>query len=1221
MHRFILLITFICLALATPAQNYRFRRITYQDGLSDNLVSCIYKSSNGFVWIGTQLGLNRYDGIRLRRFFSTPGDDKSLPDNNILSIDEDAQGKLWVRTPMGICIFDPSTELVDRDVNGWMKKRDITGKVNLVRGDKDHNLWIVTYDQGIWFYDFKTNKATHVLMQSQLPSGTISGITVFGTVAIITYNNGLTAGVGREHKNLMWTADYIVKNRRDTQPHEFKSFVDSRHNIWVFNGGIPFVYVNATHKWMSLPNYYVYDVSEDKNNNILLATDHDGIAVLNAKFQQISQMTNILFDENSIPDNTVECLFVDNTGIVWAGTYRMGVAFYYSGRTMATTIPLGDVNALVKDKNGWLWAGTNNAGIECYNLYTGQTVTYGRSQTGLGSDVLVSLLATRDGSIYAGSFQGGMTRYKNGQWTSWKATPGGLADNSVWSLAELSDGRIAIGTLQNGLQIYNPWTGKFITFNTNNSSLPSNYIPSLSYDRKHNLLYIGHSSTFSVLNLKTMKISNFTQKGIEEGEYFSSNNFNQIYVDSRGLIWAATTAGLNVYDPKTKYISTIQLMGNRKHSDVSSITEGKDGRMWAATTNSVHAIKVTKGENGWSFMVNYYGKSDGFNNRVFNRRSILCTSDGCILFGGIDGVNLIDAHKFTKNVLTPKVVFSDIAVFGNIVHVSQEFDGHVILKNRINDTHEVSLSSHQNTVTIYLATNEPGQFDQPRFLYRLEDYGDKWLMTPENDPSVNFTDLSYGKHTLQVRLVDHAGYPMKDIATMTINIRPPFYLSVWALIIYSLLILAGLWVAYKYKERQKDAKKSQQDLDKEKEVDQVKMRFFTTTSNELRTPLTLIITPLHSIMEEESNPGIARRLKIVENNAKKLMRMIDQMLDLRRLLTDKEKVNTVRQNIVPIIREACGNIYELEDKKMHLTFRSDAKLIIMDVDSEKINSMVSNLVVDSYRFTPEEGRINIDVNVSKDARTLEIKIADSGIGISDKDKEHIFDRFYMGNDKKLGAVEGAGLNLVWEYAKMLGGSVVVTDNIGGGTVFTITLPMKEGIVNGAPVLVKFDELVKEEEKREAEKLAEEKHSVDVHSDSNIEERPVKQVIMSDSHEKVVLLASDDADTLNLLSLELAPRYTILTARDGKEAMLMVSLKKPDLIITDSVMPKLSGLDLCRALKSKDETKDIPIMLLSVHLPDKTDEDLKKMGFADFIFKPFNMNYLKKRVKEMLSRGR
>lgn len=1197
MIRSALLFIFLCLAIVSRAQNYRFSRLGYQDGLSDNTVSCIYKSSKGFVWIGTQLGLNRYDGIRVRSYYSVPNDVNSLPDNDIRSITEDAEGRLWLSTPSGICIFDPSTESVERNVQKRLKNKDIDGNLTLVASDKDKNLWLVTKGHDIWYYNFKTGKASMILGKSKLPQGNITGMTVYGTVAIIAYDNGLVAGVGREHKDLMWVADYITKNRKNAQPLVYKPFVDSHHNIWVTSGDIPYVFINATHKWTSIQNYLVYDVAEDKQHNILLATDHQGIVALNGQFQNVFTLTNILFDDNSIPDNTVTSLFVDKAGIVWTGTLRMGAAYYYSGRFMASTLPLGDVTSMSRYRNGLLWLGTNYDGVKCYNMFTGQTVSFGKGRTGLGSDIISCVLATRDGSVWVGAFRGGLARFHNGQWTSWKPKPGGLAGSSVWALQELPDGRIAIGTLQNGLQIFNPWTGRFITFNTDNSSISTNTVYSLSFDRKRNRLYIGNTYAFSVLDMKTMKIANFNQSDAKEGEYFISNNCNQILVDSRGLVWLATAGGLSAYDPKTRHIENIRLSTNHARADVKAIIEDKKGHIWATTVNSVHSVTVKKLKNGWDFMVNYYGKSDGINNRLFNKRSIFCSEDGCMLFGGIDGVNLIDPRKFFKKSVEPHVVFSDLAVFGSLVRVGQNFDGDVILKRAINDTHEVSLNHHQNTITIYLATDAAGQYDRPRFMYSMEGTN-KWFITSESEPSVTLNDLSYGKHTLLVRIVDRAGNPLTDISSLTIKIRQPFYLSVWAMIIYSLILLVCLWVAYKYKERQRAAKKSQEDLDKEKEVDDVKMQFFTNTSNELRTPLTLILTPLHTIMDEETNPSIYNKLRIIEKNAEMLMNMINQMLDLRRLITNKEKLNLLSGNIVPVVRKSCQYIYDSCDKHMSLVFRSEADSIIMDFDSEKLTNMIHTLVYDSYKFTPENGEINVDITIGKDSKEVYISVIDNGVGIPEEDKPHIFERFYMKNDIKLGAIEGAGLNIVWEYAKMMGGSVSAEDNPGGGTIFTITLPILRGIVSGQPVYVKLER----------------DKSKDV---VPVEAASLNTGSVVGGKGKIILLVSDNADNLNLLSLELVSNYTILTARNGREALYMIDMKKPDLIITDSLMPKMNGLELCRALKEKDETKDIPVVLLSVRMPDKTNEDLIKMGFTAFIAKPFNMNDLKRRIKDIL----
>lgn len=1230
MKKLIYLLALLCLSLSLEAQDYapRFHRLSYIDGLSHNTVNCIYKASDGFVWVGTQLGLNRYDGIRVRRFFSIPGKDFTLPDNSIYSIHEDALGKLWLRCSSKICIFDPVTENVNRDVKGWLKDKGIKGNVARVTTDGDRNLWVATSDNGVWYYNFKNDASAQLVSQSQMPQGNITDITVKGTVGVICYDNGLIAGVGRKNRDLMWISNYITKNRADSQPREYRTFIDSRFNLWVASGTASYLYVNSSQKWSTLPYGSVYSFAEDSRGNILLGTDHNGMICLDRNYHENMHLTNILFDETSLPDNTINSIFVDDAGIVWVGTYRMGLAFFYSGRFMANTLALGDVTCISRDRNNILWAGTNDNGLMLYNFSSGVATNIHKDKTGLGSDIIVSLLAARDGSMYVGTFQGGMARYRDGKWTVWRQKAGGLSDDNVWSLAELPDGRIAIGTLLGGLQLFNPRTGTFRTYNIKNSKIATNYVASISYDRKHNLLYMGTSLAFSVLDLKTNKIANFVPKGTDEGEYFSSNNFNQIFVDSRGLIWAATAAGLDVYDPVTKYIHVIALPGNRLHDDIAAVTEGKDGKMWVTTSDGVDAVTVGHNNGGWDFLVNNYGKSDGINNRLFNKRSLSCAPDGCILMGGIDGLNYIDPRKMISHDNNVRVIFSDIAVFGKLVHVGEKFDGSVILDEALDVCREISLSHTENTLTINLATNQVGQLDRPRFLYRVEEISDKWLMTSQSEPSVTLTDMSFGNYTLQVRAVDHAGNPMKGIATLKIRIRPPFYLSVWALLIYTVLLIIGSVFFFKYVERRREAKKSVEDLKQEKELDNIKQNFFVSMSEELNTPLATILSPLPSIINAETNATIVRQLRHIWRNARMMLFIVNQMIDLRKLLNNKEELTLNNENIVSLARQVCDDFFDQTEKRMHLTFHSVAKTIMMDYDVDKVQKMVLCLLIYAFKYTPEDGHIDVDINIRDDEKMLDISVSDDGKMVSDNDLSHIFERFYQPSDMGFDVSASIGLNLLWEYANMHGGTVVVNRNAGAGKTFVVSLPMKNEWVKGNPVNATCS-LKEERARKAADGVADaiqDNDDLDTNiiddskTQQEIEREHADQTLQQEKYDKdkkTILVVDESPDFLELMSFEFGRKYNVLLAHNGSEALYVISKRHVDLVITDAMMSPINGLELCQKLKSQEDTKNIPVMLLTALITEKNEKEILALGFDDYVRRPFNTHSLDKHVRKLL----
>ncbi|MDD5862077.1 MAG: response regulator [Prevotella sp.] len=1201
----LLFILFILSTITVSSQilNPKFRRLTYSDGLSDNKVNCIYKSREGFLWIGTPLGLNRYDGFRIRSYFAQASDTTSLPDNTITSIQEDGDGKLWLETLAGICIFDPSHETTARSTSLWLQRHGMRGQVLKAHADDRHNLWLALTDGSLWYYDFASSRPTLILRHCPAQGRQISAITSMGTEAVINYDDGFIIAVDRQRRRLLWSSDFITRTRGDVTSQGYSTFIDSSHNLWVTAGDTPYLYHTTTHQWQVLPYNMVLAFNEDRSGNILMATDHDGLIRLNRQHQQVAQLLNNPLDPFSLPDNTISCLYVDDEGIVWTGTYRMGLAYYYSGQYLFDTLPVGDICSISEDHGGRLWLGTNDKGIVVYNPATKEQHTIGKEESGLGSDIVVSTLIARDGSFWAGTFQGGMARLKDGRWKVWRQGSSGLRSDNVWALKELPDGAIAIGTLGAGLQILHT-DGSFTTLDTHNSKLSSDYIASLALDRFGGLV-IGHSQAFSVLNLRDHKIHNYSQRTLEKSlsgaeVHLASPSVNQVYCDSRALLWLATAAGLNVCDRRSGKIYTVNLQGVHSHIDVCAVGEDNHGTMWITTSEGLKSIRLKEEDGDWSFFVNSYDETDGLQTRMFNKRSILRTHDGKILAGGIDGINVIEPQRVRMSPEPVRVIFSDLAFFDHVIGVGEKVNKHVVLTEAINDSREVTLNHDENTFTIQLAASCIGQPVHPRFLYRIKELGDKWSMTAESMPAISFTDLDYGHYTLEVRALDHNGNPQQQTETLHITIRPPFYLSLWAWLVYLLLITAVCWYGWREMNRRRREQLERINLTKEKELEEAKLVFFTNLGHELRTPLTLILAPLSSLLKEETKPEVIEKLRLMHRNGVRLLNLINEMLDVRRLMNNKEVFRPHEGDIVETVGTVCRNFSELSDKAITLAFHASATHIMMDYDSDKVEKIVTNLLSNAYKFTPVPGRIEVSVKADTPERQLTLVVSDTGRGVSDVDKQHIFEQFFQSKDNDHDGGSGVGLNLVATYVKMHSGTITVSDRAGGGAVFTISLPMTHSHVEGeAFVTAGGNSAHQTVTKKTAHALKHQKEDV------------------SEAPHSAILLVDDNEDFLEFMAAELSEKYALSFAHNGKEALEMIREEHPDLVLTDVMMPEMDGNELCQRLKADERTRNIPVVMLTARLSEENEIESRECGADDYIKKPFNMELLQLHIDRLL----
>lgn len=1194
MKRKIIFCLLVLLAVCAHAQTagVGFQRISYDDGLSNNTVNCILKSSKGFIWVGTSLGLNRYDGFRIRCYFNDPANPSSLPDNNVMSVSEDAEGMLWVNTPKGYSVFNPVTETFESDILAWMGRHGMKGRPRSVHVDSRGNLWIATEDKEVFHYDFGKRRAVQADMQRKLPRGLVAALTSAGNTVVVTYDDGTLAGIDAGTKRVAWVNDYIPKNG-GAKDKGYRTLIDSRGNYWVWWNEVLMVYVAHKHKWRRITGRIVTDVAEDRAGNILVATDHDGLIKLGQHGEILQHMLHSPDDAYSLPDNTLSCIHIDNLGVVWVGTYRMGLVSYLGRQPQISLMPWGDICTMVEDRNGTLWLGTNDVGIRRLDPASGQISTIGKADSRLGSGIVVSSLQAKDGSLWFGTYEGGLARMSGGGFNVYRKAAGGLASDNVWALAQLRDGRIVIGTLGAGVQLLNPSTGRFTTFNKNNSGLKSDYVASVAVDAGGDVV-IGHSQGVARLDVKTMKVTDGFggQRGGGTAADAALNiSVNQVLCDSRGLVWVATISGLTVYDRTDGRLYSVNLQGQHIHSDVCAVAEGRDGTMWVTAGNSVKSISLKRGKDGLKFFVNTYGKADGLQARTLNKRSLLCLRDGRVLVGGVDGVNIINSKRHIRHADSVRVVFSDIAVYDHVVKVGEKFNKHVILDEAINEGRHVSLGYDENTFTVQLSTDNVGMSERSRFMYRLKGLNDRWMMTMENQPNVQFTNVSPGHYRLEVRAVDAYGEPIGGVETLDIIVRQPFYLSLWALLLYlSLIALAALGI-YRRMLRRRRESEERMEQQKKQEVEEMKMMFFINVSHELRTPLTLILAPLASMIKDEGDVRLKQKLKMMQRNAVRLLEMVNQMLDLRRLMKSGARLNVQHGDVVAFVRNVCNSFIGLADKHIDFTFSSCAGSLMADFDGDKLGKIVVNLLSNAFKFTPPNGHVSVSIDVAGGG-AVEIRVADTGPGVSDEDKKHVFERFYQSSGNKNTGGSGIGLNIAYEFAKMHGGTITVDDNPGGGALFTVTLPAGHAKAEGGRLT--------------------ESTRCGAGDDATVGAKAA-----GETHKREILVVDDNDDFLDFMASELSPEYNVTVAHDGEEALSRIAERRPDLVLTDIMMPGMDGNELCRRIKQDESTSDLPVVILTARLAEENEIESRECGADDYIKKPFNMELLNMRIDHLL----
>jgi len=1235
---------FIFSSLVCAQGKFMFKHLGVSNGLSHSQVNCIYKDSRGFMWFGTVSGLNRYDGYNYKLFQHIEKDTTSIIDNYISNIQEDANADLWINTGSGYTIYDSRKEKFRRNIAYELNKYGIHQTGELIYIDKQKNL--LCYNRGTGIYQYQ-NASKKLLLFKQdalggnLSRGIITDIRESNTYYLVLYRTGLLECVNKKSGKVVRRDNYIPAHF-SVSANKFSAFVDSDGDYWIYSDGSYGVWLYhakeknweyisnmATKSVYMLSSNVIRGIEQDAIGNVWIGTDHGGINLIDKQKGRITYLQNDATDERSISHNSINCIYRDNTNIMWVGTYKKGISYYSESifKFEVDHMPYlnnqknlnNDVTIFAEDIKGNLWIGTNGVGVINYNKSTGERQLYQHlagNDGSLTSNVIVSLCAARDGKVWIGTYLGGMDCFDGHRFIHYRhdpKNPNSLANNNVWSIVEDPEGYIWIGTLGSGLQRLNPKTGQFVTFNNSKKELLSSESISSLYLGRDNVLYIGTAIGITTYNLRTGVFERF--HGNKRGDQtFSNLSVNQLYEDSRGLLWVATREGLNIFDRKNDKITPIYKSNGLPDNVITGIVEDNNKNMWVTTSNGVSNIIVgtnpKTGDNTYTYY--NYDERDGLQSSEFNIRSIIRSYRGEILMGGIRGYNIFNPEVIKYNRILPKVVFTDLQLFNTSVKVDSVYDGNCILKEGLNWTKEIVLNYSQNIFSIDFSSMNYVLPEKTKYAYKLEGFNSDWLTTDENIHKITYTNLAPGTYTLKVKAANSDGFWNEEATSLKIVIKPPFWRSGLAYIFYFFLLIGILLRARQQilKSERSRYKLHQIELEAQRnhEIDDMKLRFFTNISHELRTPLTLIISPLENVIKTMNNEEQKQKLEMVHRNALRLLNLVNQLIDFRKLDVQGHQINLSCGDVVVYIKNICSSFAELSEKKnIRLTFYSSIDELQMEFDEDKIGKIMMNLLSNAFKFTNEGGRVEVHVNLlppSEEDKNekLEIRVADTGIGISDDEKEKIFERFYQvkqSDDHKFGG-SGIGLHMVKEFVLLHKGRVEVHNNAGKGSIFVVTIPVNRKNEEEKKLVISEGQVKVLNEK--SEELAEA-------SDSNSE-------VTTSS---VILVVDDNDDFRTFMKDSLKSEFVIQEARNGKEAWESIPDSLPDMIISDVMMPEMDGYELCRLVKSDVRTSHIPLILLTARTAEEHKLEGLETGADDYITKPFNFDILMLRIRKLMER--
>ena len=1239
------------------AQNaaYSFSRLDINSGLSHNRITSILKDEKGFLWFGTSNGLNRFDGYKFKVYKHRSGPNGSLSDNFIGNIFNAPGDRIWVKTQSSYAIYDPDSDDFLADLPSVLKLWGLPdSRIQKVIKGENGRYYFLHSVFGLYIYDSEASKTTHFGFLkgalNSLHSNNATDITIdaAGNVWII-YQDGFIEQLNPKSGKLTFKKQLIGQGTDSKQPDFFNLYADKQNDLWVYSVTRPLgvfyfnrkknevLALNRDAEKSRLNSNMVNAVVQDDAGKIWIATDHGGVNILDKNNRKVTYLIN---EENSpatVSQNSIISMFKDPQGVIWLGTYKKGISFYhpniikfplYNRRTnKQNRLNFDDVNTFAEDAKGNLWIGTNGGGLIHFNRQTGIFKSYLNQKSNsnsLSNNIVISLCVDHEQKLWIGTYFGGLDCFDGKTFKHYRHSDTdsqSISDDRIYEVLEDSDRNIWAGTLGGGLNKLDRKTGKFISFKQNApNSIHSNFVYSIIEDKSKNL-WLGTTDGVEMLQKSTGKFIQYQHSSNPNS--LANNNVYSLIADSRGYIWIATHEGLSVLKPKTNQIINFTTDDGLPENNIVAIRESKDHNLWLSTASGLSNLIITDAEKLKIRIINYDEK-DGLQGREFNEDASYVTRKGELIFGGSNGFNLFDPATIRQASSAQQVLLTDFQLFNKSVNPGEMVNGKVILPTSITGLKSMVLNYDQNFFSIEFASLNFLNPEKVKHQFMIEGLDNNWVTADNKVRKATYTNLDPGSYVFKVKASSNQGTQNEQIVSLSIEILPPWWKTKLAYFLYLAVFISGLfYLRYRgiqkisaqfaleqaQQEAQRLIEQERQEAQRMHELDKMKIKFLTNVSHEFRTPLSLIIAPVDRMLKNPDAPVKTEQVTLIKRNAKRLLNLVNQLLDFRKMEVQELKLDLKAGDIISFVKDVSLSFNDIASQnKLKFEFDTDQESLLTLFDHDKIERILFNLLSNAFKFTPSGGRVSVilhaeHTNYQRDEVLLKINVIDTGIGIPTDKQDKIFERFFQNEvpASMINQGSGIGLSITREFVKMHQGEISVEDVATGGSCFIVELPLliiKNVTVNSADT--------------EKEILSEDSLVIT----GEIPALPVSKKI-NQSKLPTILLVEDNDDFRFYLKDNLQENFQMLEAVNGKEGWQKALALHPDLIVSDISMPEMSGLELCAKIKKDTRTAHIPVILLTALMEE--DDQMKGLetGANDYLTKPFNFEILQFKIKNLL----
>lgn len=1193
---FVLLLFFSFLMHPAWAQKIFFRHYTVTDGLCANTIWDIEQDEQGYMWFGTKYGLSRFDGYNFRSFQQQKGVPGTLGNNFIRKIFKFDATHFWIGTDEGIYVFDLATEkfkLFEPLKNLF---------INDIIRSKNGNIWIATKEKGVFCFSPSTKKIKHFSTSSSLriSSNEVSKILEddAGEIWIGTYGRGIDVLNPSNNQIRRYTSsspkaklssDVILDLYKDSNGDIWIGTMAGGLNLW--NRQLDQFTVYQKSAGNSISDNIVRTIYEPKPGYICLGTEK-GLNIFDRKNNRFTVYQNKNNDPFSINDDAVYNVFKDKEGGIWVGTYFGGLNYYHEGSSgfefyypsgVKNSLSGNAVSAFLETKTGQMWIGTEDGGLNFFNTVdkTFKKFPFAAGQDSLSYHNIHALYKDHSGNIWIGMYTGGLNvlNPSTGKIKRYKSDPKNattLSDNSVYAIEEDRQGRIWVSTIA-GLNLYDPQNDRFIRIKGKN--LDKSCIYQVYQDTDH-VLWIA---TYDNGLIKMDQNGQLTQYAYsKKAGSISSNKVICMLDDEHGNLWLGTDgSGLNVLNKKTGKFKAYGDENWIKSAVVYGIIKDNVGKLWFSTNNGVFEFDPK------TRIKRSFGKWDNLQSQQYNYKAYYKDSSGKLYFGGINGFNAFYPNQVKRSVSAPKVSFTNFQLFNKDLDPNDEKSP---LKSAINYTNEIVLEADQSVLSIEYASLSFIAPNKLQYAFKMDGFDKSWNDVG-SQRKATYTNLPAGNYRFLVKVIDDSGTDVGQVSSIKVKILPPFYQTYTAYIIYLIAFIFGIFWLRRYiyqKERKRNEiklerlkNKSEQDFYKQK------IEFFTAMAHEIRTPLSLIIAPLEKLLSrKDKDPESTDQLQVMEENSDRLLTLVNQLLDFRRIESDIFEIHTEPIELIHLVNSIRDRFSPIALKnEIEFPLISHFKKLEVHADPEALMKILSNLLINGFKFARKKLEISVnELHVDEHGeQMISISVADDGIGIPSAQLDSIFKKFFKVSTEEhhytnLGGT-GIGLALAKSLTEKHGGQLDVKSEEGIRTIFTVLIPFRQ-----QELTITY---------------------------------PVDPVEANEGKQSI-LIVEDDPSLLDFLSKSFTTEgYYVLRAKNGKEALKQLDQHQVDLVISDVMMPVMDGVALCRTIKNDIEYSHLPVVLLTAKTNTDAEIEGLESGADAYISKPFKWKHLSLIIKNLL----